>query len=74
MLLFFQICEEILIVNYRADYYYKKPGASGRGTRTQIAGPVSQHLRGASTESAVLDYLRKKHKGCEIVLMKLEWK
>ena len=75
MLTFFRkLCEDILIVNYRADYYFKKTGASGRGTRTQISGPISQHLRGATTESAVLDYLQKKHKGCEIVLMKLEWK
>ncbi len=59
---------------YKADYYYKKVGASGRGGRTQISGSVSGHLRGATTESAVLEYLRNKHKGYEILLMKLEWK
>ena len=48
---------------YKADYYYKKVGASGNGTRTQISGYVSQHLKGATTESAVLEYLGNKHKG-----------
>lgn len=56
--------------NYRADYYYSK-GLSR--TRTQLTGPVSQHLQGATTESAVMSYLRKKHQGYEIYLMSLEW-
>jgi hypothetical protein len=60
--------------SYKADYYYKKVGASGNGTRTQVTGSVSQHLKGGTTESAVLEYLRNKHKGYEISLMKLEWK
>ena len=59
---------------YKADYYYKKVGAPGNGTRTKISGYVSQHLKGATTESAVLQYLGNKHKGYEISLMKLEWK
>jgi len=63
-----------MALTYKADYYYKKTGAAGRGTRTQLGGSISQHLKGATTESAVLEYLRNKHKGCEIVLMKLEWK
>ena len=54
---------------YRADYYYKKPGAPGRGSRTQLSGTMS-----ANTESAVMEHLKKKHKGYEITLMKLEWK
>ena len=32
--------------SYRADYYYKKPGMGGRGTRTQISGPVSLNRPG----------------------------
>ena len=63
-----------MATSYRADYYYKKPGASGLGSRTQISGSVSQHLKGANTESAVMEYLRNKHKGYEISLMKLDWK
>ena len=63
-----------MATSYRADYYYKKPGASGLGTRTQISGSISQHLKGANTESAVMEYLRNKHKGYEISLMKLDWK
>tara|TARA_B110000977_G_scaffold132096_1_gene168220 strand:+ start:1226 stop:1414 length:189 start_codon:yes stop_codon:yes gene_type:complete len=59
--------------SYKADYYYKRAGAS-TGTRTQISGSVSGHLKGGTTESAVLEYLRNKHKGYEISLMKLEWK
>ena len=63
-----------MATSYRADYYYKKPGASGLGSRTQISGSVSQHLKGANTESAVMEYLRNKHRGYEISLMKLDWK
>ena len=59
--------------NYRADYYYKKNGAPGVGTRTKRSGLVSQHLKGANTESAVLQYLRTQHPGHEISLMKLDW-
>lgn len=59
---------------YTADYYYKKPGSSGLGSRTRISGSISQHLKGANTESAVMEYLRNKHKGYEITLMKLDWK
>ena len=55
--------------NYKVDYYYKRIGSSGRGTRTQLGGNMA-----ANTESAILEHLRKKHKGCEITLMKLEWK
>jgi hypothetical protein len=58
--------------NYRADYYHQKIG-SGSKTRTKITGLISQHLRGVATESAVMSYLSKKHPGCEITLMKLEW-
>ncbi len=59
--------------SYRADYYYQKPGVAAK-TRTQITGSVSQHLHGATTESAVLNYLRAKHPGYEILLMSLDWK
>jgi hypothetical protein len=59
--------------SYRVDYYYQKPGVGSR-TRTTLSGSVSQHLQGATTESAVLSYLRKKHAGYEISLMELEWK
>jgi hypothetical protein len=60
--------------SYRANYYYKRTGANGKGARTQISGTVSGHLGGATTESAVLAYLRKKHPGCEVTLMELQWK
>ena len=60
-------------INYTADYYYHKHGVGSR-TRTTIVGSVSQYLQGATTESAVLSYLKKKHPGCEITLMKLTWK
>ena len=60
-------------MHYVADYYYQKPGVGSR-TRTKITGNVSQHLQGATTESAVLAYLRKKHPGHEVTLMSLDWK
>ena len=44
--------------NYIADYYCQKLGVGSR-TRTTIVGSVSQHLQGATTESAVLNYLKK---------------
>ena len=50
-------------------YYYKKPGAGGNGAATSWSGPVS-----GNSESIVLDYLRKKHKGYEIVIRELVWK
>lgn len=58
--------------SYRADYHDQKPGVAAK-TRTQITGSVSQHLHGATTESAVLNYLRAKHPGHEILLMSLDW-
>ncbi len=58
---------------FRADYYYQKIGSAAR-TRTGHVGSVSQHLHGATTESAVLEYLRKKHPGYDISLMSLEWR
>lgn len=60
-------------MNYRVDYYVQKRGTGSR-SRTQLTGSVSQHLRGATTENAVLHYLRQKHPDSEIVLMSLEWK
>lgn len=57
--------------SFRADYYYNKGGSR---TRTSLTGSVSQHLHGATTESAVMYYLRNKHQGYEIILMSLEWK
>ncbi len=58
--------------HYTANYYYQKLGVGSR-SRTTIVGSVSQHLQGATTESAVLIYLKKKHPGCEIILMNLIW-
>ena len=60
--------------NYRVDYYYQKKSGSSSKVRRQISGSSSGHLGGATTESAVMSYLHKKHPGCEITLMKLEWK
>jgi len=60
-------------IHYVADYYYQKPGV-GSGSRTQLTGSVNQHLQGATTEGAVMSYLRKKHAGYEITLMSLSWK
>jgi hypothetical protein len=58
---------------YLADYYVKPIGATGKGARRQLRGSISQHLRGTSSETAVRDYLRQQHAGCEVALMKLEW-
>jgi len=58
--------------SFRADYYYRRIGVDSK-TRTQLGGSVSQHLFGATTESAVMEFLRKKHPGYEVNLMGLEW-
>lgn len=58
---------------YVVDYYYQKQGTNSR-TRTSMSGSVSQHLYGATTETAVLSYLKKKHLGYEVTLVKLTWK
>lgn len=56
---------------FEVDYYY---GRGGARTRTRLVGSVSQHLHGATTESAVLSYLRRQHQGYEIELMTLDWR
>ncbi len=48
--------------SFRVDYYYRRIGVDSK-TRTQLGGSVSQHLYGATTESVVMDFLRKKHPG-----------
>jgi len=58
--------------SFRVYYYYRRIGVDSKA-RTQLGGSVSQHLYGATTESAVMDFLRKKHPGYEITLMGLEW-
>jgi len=57
---------------FKVDYYYQRPG-SGTQTRTTLTGSVWQHLHGATTETAVLAYLRRQHFGCDVTLMRLEW-
>ncbi|MBF0405754.1 MAG: hypothetical protein HQM10_00250 [Candidatus Riflebacteria bacterium] len=50
-------------------YYYKKPGAPGNGTSNGWSGNVQ-----GNTESFLLDFLKKKHKGYEIVIREIKWK
>lgn len=57
---------------FKVDYYYRRPGTIA-GTRTTRSGDVSWHLHGATTESAVLNWLRHLHEGYEIDLMSLDW-
>ncbi len=57
---------------YRADYYYESQTTRSR-TRSQFSGYVSQRLEGATTESAVVKYLRKLHPGYEIPLTSVQW-
>lgn len=54
----------------KVDYYYEKKGSRARTSATLS---VSQHLHLATTESAVMGYLRARHPGCEITLMSLDW-
>lgn len=57
-------------IRYQVDYYY---GRDGSRARKKLGGYVSQHLQGATTENAVLAYLRKMHPGYEITIMSLDW-
>ena len=59
--------------SYTVNYYYKKSGTNARN-RTTLTGSVMQHLNGANTENAVLNYLMKKHPGYDVILMNLIWK
>lgn len=55
----------------KVDYYYVRSGTRARTTSTLS---VSQHLHGATTENAVLNYLRQRHPGYEITLMSVDWR
>lgn len=72
----FKLKPEIQMSNspsyYRADYYYVHP-THGTRTRSQQSGSIWTHLEGATTETAVVNYLRRLHPGYEIVLMSVEW-
>ena len=57
---------------YTVNYYFRKDPNSSR-TRTTLTGSVSQHLYGATTENAVLTYLKTKHVGYEVIIMRLIW-
>jgi len=50
-------------------YYYKTPNAPGNGASSSWSGRVK-----GNTESAILEVLRKKHKGKEIILREVKWK
>lgn len=54
----------------KVDYYYAKGNVR---TRTSWTISVMQHLHGATTENAVLNFLRKHHSGYEIELMTVDW-
>jgi hypothetical protein len=55
------------------DYYVAYKG--GSRSRTQATLSIAQQLNGAQSETAVLAYLRKKHReASDITIMRLEWK
>jgi hypothetical protein len=57
---------------FKVDYYRQAAG-SGSKARSQMTGSVSQHLHQAVSENAVYQYLKAKHPGYEITIMKLDW-
>jgi len=59
---------------YYVDYYHKLTGLKGKGTRARLSGSTGQHLYGGISESAVLSYLKRKHKGEEIIIMRLKFR
>jgi hypothetical protein len=59
--------------SYSVDYYRVKNGSASR-IRSVLKGSVSQHLHLGVSENVVYQYLRAKHPGYEITIMKLEWK
>lgn len=54
----------------RVDYYYLKNGSR---TRTQTTLHVVYNLNQGTTDFAVMNYLRKRHPGCEIELLSTDW-
>jgi len=50
-------------------YKYRKIGSSGSWSSTSWSGIVKQQ-----SETIVIQLLRDKHKGCEVMLMDMKWK
>ena len=59
--------------HFLVDYFYKRQGTSGHGARIKIQGSVQFNLQTASSDFAVMDYLKKRHDGYDINIMSIKW-
>lgn len=55
-------------VGFQAHYWYSDPGKSGK-TGTSMSGTVA-----SKSETLVMQKIRDRHKGKEIVLKEIKWK
>ena len=65
------IMEKSRRARFRVDYIYAKP--DGANHRTQVSSTNVQLPYLAKSETAVLSWLRKRHRGAEITIIGLEW-
>ena len=57
---------------FKVDYTYGK-SSGGSQHRTQLVSSNVQLPMMATSETAVLGWLKKKHIGCEITIIALDW-
>lgn len=56
---------------FKVDYIFAKP--DGANQRTQLVSSNVQLPYMATSETSVLGWLRKKHKGHEITIINIDW-
>ena len=56
---------------FKVDYIYAKP--EGANHRTQLTSSNVQLPYMATSETSVLSWLRKKHRGLEVTIINIDW-
>lgn len=65
------VAEVSRLKRFSVDYIYQT--ATGGPHRTQLISTNTQLPNLATSETAVLAWLRKRHVGCEITIISLDW-
>jgi hypothetical protein len=58
---------------FNVDYFFKRKGAGGRGSRTQAQGSSMINLGTSTSDFAVVEMLKRRHQDCEIEIMSIRW-